>query len=123
MWRVRDEVTISASHQIPMPDGSLEPLHGHNWRIVAEVEARELDARGLVVDFNELRAALGRATDPYDHQHLNDVEPFGRVPTTAECLAQVVYGSLRAALDDGRVRVRAVDVWMTETGVARYEGV
>src|SRR4051812_27370017 len=25
--------TFSAAHQLRLPDGSIEPLHGHNWRV------------------------------------------------------------------------------------------
>ncbi|MCK6530511.1 6-carboxytetrahydropterin synthase [Myxococcota bacterium] len=121
MYRVRDEVMISASHQIPMPDGSLEPMHGHNWRIVVHVEAPELDPCGLVADFNELRAALTRSVDDFDHQHLNEVPPFDGIPSTAENLARVVFERLAKSLDDRRRRVFAVDVWMTDTGCARWE--
>lgn len=103
-----------------MPDGSLEPVHGHNWRIVAHVDARELNAQGLVIDFNDLRAALDRATERYDHRHLNDVEPFGEISSTAENLARVVYDRMAASLDDGRRWVSRVDVWMTDTGCARW---
>lgn len=46
-----------------------EHLHGHNWRVRVEVEG-ELDQRGMVVDFLELKARMGEILRKYDHRVL-----------------------------------------------------
>ena len=35
---------FSAAHQLRLYDGSLEPLHGHNWRVKVTVSAAEVEA-------------------------------------------------------------------------------
>ena len=49
---------FSAAHQLRLYDGSLEPLHGHNWVVRVAVESRKLDAIGVVMDFHELERLL-----------------------------------------------------------------
>ena len=43
MYQIQIEKNFSASHAIALPDGSLEPLHGHNWPVVVTVQSQELD--------------------------------------------------------------------------------
>ena len=46
--------SFSAAHQLRLYDGSLEPLHGHNWQVKVTVVAAKLDSIGVVMDFHEL---------------------------------------------------------------------
>ncbi|HEY4234873.1 MAG TPA: 6-pyruvoyl tetrahydropterin synthase family protein [Lacipirellulaceae bacterium] len=59
---------FSAAHFITFA-GHCERLHGHNYRVAAEV-AGPLDADSLVVDFLALRAMLGEITGELDHRML-----------------------------------------------------
>ena len=120
MFEVREEITVPAAHRLRGSPGEGEQLHGHNWRIVAVVRCQKLDARGMVMDFADLGAALRRVVEPYDHVFLNDVAPYGDVNPTAENVARVVGDALGAAIDDERVRVHRVEVWETATCAAVY---
>lgn len=119
-WTASDEAWIAASHQILEADMQPEPLHGHNWRVRVFVRADRLDERGLVVDFRVLKKELAEVLAPYDHRHLNDLPDFQGVETTAEELARLCFQQLAARLDDGRVELDRVEVWMTDTGCAEY---
>ncbi|MEM1981554.1 MAG: 6-carboxytetrahydropterin synthase [Candidatus Hadarchaeales archaeon] len=46
-----------------------EHLHGHNWKVRVAVEG-EVDQRGMVVDFLELREKMGEILKKYDHRVL-----------------------------------------------------
>jgi 6-pyruvoyltetrahydropterin/6-carboxytetrahydropterin synthase len=120
MFEARQETTVGAAHRLRAAPGEGERLHGHNWRIVAVVRCQELDARGMVIDFADLGAALRRIVEPYEHVLLNDVAPYDKVNPTAENVARVVADALAAALDDTRIRVHAVEVWETDTCGAVY---
>jgi 6-pyruvoyltetrahydropterin/6-carboxytetrahydropterin synthase len=120
MYRVTQEGWISSSHQTVAADGSLEPLHGHNWRIQVSVEAAELDERGMVVDLDVLRRALDEFLDGLDHAHLNDLPAFADQPVSAEVIARHVGKTLGGQLDDGRRRVVEVRVWMTDARNAAW---
>ena len=41
---------FSAAHFLIFPDGTAERLHGHNYRVFAEIDAA-LSRHGLVLDF------------------------------------------------------------------------
>ncbi len=120
MYRVTQEGWISSSHQTVRADGTLEPVHGHNWRIQATAEAAELDDRGMVVDLDELRRALDALLDGLDHVHLNDLPAFADRPVSAEVIAKTVGKALGEQLDDRRRRVVEVRVFMTDARSAAW---
>ncbi len=71
-YRVRiskDYLVFSAAHFITFGKSTCEQLHGHNYRVAAEVQG-PLDTDLLVVDFIWLRDALGRILEELDHHVL-----------------------------------------------------
>ncbi len=62
------EKCFSAVHFI-VEHKKCERLHGHNWCVRVVVEG-ELDERGMVVDFIELRQILEEICMKYDHRVL-----------------------------------------------------
>jgi len=120
MFEVRQETTVAAAHQLRFSGGDGERMHGHNWRIVAVVRCRSLDARGMVMDFNDLGNELRRLVGPYEHVVLNELPPYDDLNPTAENMALVVAEQLGAKLDDGRLRVHRVEVWETDNCAAIY---
>jgi 6-pyruvoyltetrahydropterin/6-carboxytetrahydropterin synthase len=56
---------FSAAHFLIFPDGSAERLHGHNYRVTAEVEAR-LSRFGLVIDFQHIKPLVRELCDGLD---------------------------------------------------------
>ena len=120
MWEISQETVVAAAHQLRLAPGEGERLHGHNWRIKVTVRASRLDARGFVVDFNDLGATLRAQVEPYEHVFLNEIAPFDDVNPTAENIARVVADALAAKLDDDRVKVARVEVWENDTCCATY---
>ena len=66
--------TFCASHQLRLADGTLEPLHGHNWhvRLVVARDDGGLDAIGTVCDFHDVEQWLDAVLSPLQNRHLND---------------------------------------------------
>ena len=60
---------FSAGHFITFGGGTCERLHGHDFRVAAEV-AGPLDEDHCVVDFVLLRDVLGKILDELDHRML-----------------------------------------------------
>jgi 6-pyruvoyltetrahydropterin/6-carboxytetrahydropterin synthase len=111
--------TFAAAHQLRLPDGSIEPLHGHNWRVKVTVSGSKLDALGTVMDFHELERLVDAITGPMNNRHLNDLEPFAReLNPSAENVAFHVARSLRLP---GDVRLERVEVWETDENSAVYK--
>ena len=71
-WKVRvtkDHLVFSAAHFITFNGNICERLHGHNWRVAAEIEG-SLDENYYVFDFIALRDGLQTIVDELDHRVL-----------------------------------------------------
>ncbi len=108
---------FSASHQLRLYDQSLEPLHGHNWRVRVAVAADQLDAIGVVMDFHELERLVDRIIEPMHNRHLNELPGFSRMNPSAENVALAVGQALRLPPN---VRLLSVEVWETSGNSAVY---
>jgi 6-pyruvoyltetrahydropterin/6-carboxytetrahydropterin synthase len=109
------EITVvrefSASHQLRLYDGSLEPLHGHNWRVLVTVAAPRLDRIGVVMDFHELQRMVDEIIRPMHNRHLNDVPTLGVRNPSAENVAAFIAESLRLS---EQVKLVCVEVRETD---------
>lgn len=114
MYVFRAEEEICSSHQ--EADG---PFHGHNFRIVALIEADEVGASGRVLERGELKRTLKAVVTPIDHRHLNDLAPFADRPPTPAVIARWVGAQLTERL--AGVRVRRIEVWTSPTAFAGWE--
>ncbi len=119
-YLLRVETDFAAAHTLRDYPGDCNRMHGHNWKVVAEVEARQLDAVGMGIDFRDLKRALRDIARRLDHRYLNDIPPFDRHNPTAEHLARYFHEALSEALRDRPVRVHAVTLWETERAAVRY---
>jgi 6-pyruvoyltetrahydropterin/6-carboxytetrahydropterin synthase len=108
------EITItrefSAAHAIRLYDGSLEPVHGHNWRISVTVSADKLDSIGVVMDFHELARLVDELIAPMRNRSLNELPMFADVNPTAENVAVYVGRQLKLPRS---VSLNKVEVWET----------
>ena len=95
MFRIRKEFHFSASHRLAhLPAGhQCARLHGHNYIVVGELAAPDLNRDGFVRDYHELAPLKAYVDGTFDHRHLNDVLD---VPSTAENLARHFFDWCRA---------------------------
>jgi 6-pyruvoyltetrahydropterin/6-carboxytetrahydropterin synthase len=69
----KERLVFSSAHFITYAGDVCEPLHGHNYRVYAEVEG-PLDENQYVIDFIALRDALQQIVDGLDHRVLLPTE-------------------------------------------------
>lgn len=90
MFEISVTRTFAAAHAIRLPDGSREPVHGHNWSITVVVAAEQLDEIETVMDFHELERVLEGVIAAWRNRDLDMCVPFagpdGR-NSTAEAVA------------------------------------
>jgi 6-pyruvoyltetrahydropterin/6-carboxytetrahydropterin synthase len=65
----KERLVFNAAHFITYAGDICEPIHGHNFRVYAEVHG-PLDENQYVVDFITLRDALQDIVDKLDHRVL-----------------------------------------------------
>jgi 6-pyruvoyltetrahydropterin/6-carboxytetrahydropterin synthase len=123
MFEVSVEESFAAGHALRGYRGKCENPHGHNYKIRITLAGQQLDGIGLLWDFKDLKRAMNEIIERLDHQYLNDIEPFKQINPSAENLAKYFYDETKLRLDQstqGRVRVKDVRVWETDTTTATY---
>lgn len=109
-YQIRVERSFAATHQLRLPDGSLEPNHGHGWAVAVVVESGVLDAMDCVMDFHVLQKQIDAVTLPWHRRHLNDVPPFkDGVNPSAERVAEMIARGLSIAAPARLVRVEVAE--------------
>lgn len=102
---------FEAAHHLPWHTGKCRGLHGHSYRLDVTVSG-PLDANGVVVDFDDLRATVERTVvGVWDHRDLNEIIPN----PTAELLARRAWELLEAeGLPLSELRLwETPDAWAT----------
>jgi 6-pyruvoyltetrahydropterin/6-carboxytetrahydropterin synthase len=123
MFEVSVEDSFAAGHALRGYRGKCENPHGHNYKVRITLAGDELDSIGLLYDFKDLKQAMNQIIDRLDHQFLNDIEPFRALNPSAENMARYFYREAASHLEQatgGRVKVKQVKIWETDTTTATY---
>ena len=131
MFRVTKEIDFCYGHRLLNYDGKCKHLHGHNGKAVIVLEGAQLDHRGMVVDFSDIKKHVAGWIDAnLDHRMilheadpivpiLRDMgEPMFLVPEnpTAESIAKLIYDFAKSH----RLPVKEVSLWETFNSYATY---
>jgi 6-pyruvoyl-tetrahydropterin synthase len=117
-FEIRIDRYFTASHQLRLPDGTLEARHAHGWAVSVTVGSDTLDAMDCVMDFHKLERQVSVIVGTWDRTHLNEVSPFKEsINPSAERVAEVV--GQRLNLPKG-VRLVKVDVGEATGCTATY---
>lgn len=131
MYRITKKLKFSYCHKLLKHPGKCSRYHGHNADVEIVCESQELDERGMVIDFDEISAAMdGWIDEILDHRMiLSDLdpiipfleqigEPFVRIhgEPTAEAIAKLIYDEAAAK----KLPVKKVTLWETPTSSVTY---
>lgn len=94
MYEVSVEESFCATHCVMFPDRTLEPMHGHDWRITVVWRGRRLDERGLLIDFEQAHKSLRALLDELNYTHLNDHPWLSGSPASSESVARMIFEKL-----------------------------
>lgn len=123
MFEVTVERSFAAGHYLRDYKGKCENPHGHNYKIRVTLAGDRLDHAGLLLDFKDLKDVMKETIERLDHQMMNDIEPFTKLNPSAENIAKYFYDETNHKLKtqtNGRVGVKEVTVWETDTTTATY---
>ena len=131
MYTVTKEIYFCYGHRLLHYHGPCQHLHGHNGKVEVELERDELDQRGMVVDFSEIRNVIKEWIDKtLDHTMLLKKEDplismlkekgerfyvMNENPT-AESIARLIFDYARSK----GLPVTRVTLWETESSFATY---
>ena len=69
MFRVTRQIDFCYGHRLLNYQGKCRHLHGHNGRAVLTLAGTELDERGMLLDFGEMKRIVQRwIDDEWDHR-------------------------------------------------------
>jgi 6-pyruvoyltetrahydropterin/6-carboxytetrahydropterin synthase len=112
-FTVRVEARFEAAHFLREYRGISEPLHGHSYKVEADLAARGggLDGDAIAVDFVSAKRNLEQLARKLDYGCINDIAPFTEINPSAENIAEWFAKELQAAVDDEHAVVTAVTIW------------
>jgi 6-pyruvoyltetrahydropterin/6-carboxytetrahydropterin synthase len=113
------ETNFEAFHSLNLPDGSKEPVHSHNWLVIADVSSKSVNQAGLVMDFNQLKELIDNIVSHFNASSLEKNEYFHQNNSSAEMVAKYIYEKLEPILDD-KIKLESVKVTEQPGCSAKY---
>jgi 6-pyruvoyltetrahydropterin/6-carboxytetrahydropterin synthase len=112
-FTVRVSARFEAAHFLREYRGISEPLHGHSYKVEADLASRAggVDSDAIAVDFVSARQKLEALAKTLDYGCINDVPPFDRINPSAENIAEWFARELGAAVAGEDAIVQAVTIW------------
>jgi 6-pyruvoyltetrahydropterin/6-carboxytetrahydropterin synthase len=132
MFQVTKEINFCYGHRLLNYDGKCRYFHGHNGKIQMQLSAEQLDNKGMVRDFTEIKQIIQTwVDDTLDHRmilHEKDPlrsalekagEPLFFLPTnpTAENIARLIFETAESK----KLPVTEVTLWETPNSFATYK--
>ncbi len=138
MYCLKTSASFDSAHFLSGYHGKCANLHGHHWKIEVTISKGDLQAdgeeRGMVIDFGNLKKAVKKLADNFDHALIFEektlqratveallAEGFRLIPVafrpTAENFARHFY----EILSESGLPVHMVTVYETPDNCASYE--
>jgi len=138
MFILRAEQSFDSAHFLSGYSGKCSNIHGHRWRVVAEIKSDKLidggQQDGMVVDFGDLKKDLKEIVDFHDHALIIQKDTMRK--ETLKCLLEdeytVIQVNFRPTAENFSYyfynlvknkghEVKRVSVYETPTNCAIYE--
>ena len=112
-FTVRVEARFESAHYLREYRGISEPLHGHSYKVEADLAARGggVDGDAIAVDFVSAKRKLEALAKTLDYGCINDIPPFTTINPSAENIAEWFASELQNAVSNEDAVVVAVTVW------------
>jgi 6-pyruvoyltetrahydropterin/6-carboxytetrahydropterin synthase len=112
-FTVRVEARFESAHYLREYRGISEPLHGHSYKVEADLAARGggVDGDAIAVDFVSAKRKLEALAKTLDYGCINDIRPFTTINPSAENIAEWFARELQGAVADENAVVLAVTIW------------
>jgi 6-pyruvoyltetrahydropterin/6-carboxytetrahydropterin synthase len=122
-FTVRVEARFESAHYLREYRGISEPLHGHSYKVEADLAARGggIDRDAIAVDFVSAKRKLEQLAKKLDYGCINDIPPFTEINPSAENIAEWFARELQTAVDDENAVVIAVTIWEGPVNSVTYK--
>jgi len=111
---------FDASHALRDRGGLCEGPHTHRFECEAKLQATEVDAAGMAVDFRRLDAAIDGIVESLAGRALHELPELGGVSPSAENIARHIYVKLAPEVSGLGARLVKVRIWEDADHCAAY---
>ncbi|HLA08863.1 MAG TPA: 6-carboxytetrahydropterin synthase [Anaerolineales bacterium] len=101
--------------------GSENYPNSHHYILELQLEGRELDPHGYLVDIVDVEKHLDEVVGTYKEKMLNDCAEFAGLNPSIEHFARILATSLSGRINAGNISLLRVVLWENESAWAAYE--
>lgn len=121
MYSLAVKRSLIAQHYLFGGDWGLEnERHSHHYQIEVQLQGKELDQHGYLVDIVEVEARLEELLAYYRDKTLNDLPEFRGLNPSIEHFARIFCGQLREKLQFPNLTALQVTIWENEIAWTAY---
>lgn len=122
-YSVRVEARFESAHFLREYRGISEPLHGHSYKVEADLATHGggIDGDAIAVDFVSAKRKLEALAKRLDYGCINDVPPFTEINPSAENIASWFHRELSSAVAEESAVVVAVTIWEGPVNSVTYK--
>ena len=100
--------------------GAENSWHSHHYQVEVQLEGRELDHHGYMVDIVDVERNLDAIVDEYRDKTLNDLPEFTGLNPSIEHFTRIVCTTLVARIKANNLEAVTVKIWENEIAWASY---
>ncbi len=120
MFEVAYETTFCSTHCLTSGGQPIEPLHGHDWQVEVVAAGETLDEKGVVLDFEDLKSAVGDVAARFHYRDMGSHPDFAGKSVSAEEVARHFFQEVRKLLGEAGRHLVRVRVWEAPGCSAAY---
>jgi len=138
MYRIVKEFTFAMGHRLSRHGGACKNIHGHNYTVLVGLKSEQLNDKGMIMDFSDLKHVVKRFLDSMDHalmlskrdekiaEKMKEIIPSSKIlivpyEPTAENMAKDIFQHVGEILKTmWYVDIDYVTVFETDTSSATY---
>jgi 6-pyruvoyltetrahydropterin/6-carboxytetrahydropterin synthase len=94
--------------------------NSHHYILELQLEGRDLDRHGYLVDIVDVEKHLDEIVSYYKEQMLNDKPEFAGLNPSIEHFARILAASLNERIKAGNISALKVVLWENESAWAEY---
>jgi 6-pyruvoyltetrahydropterin/6-carboxytetrahydropterin synthase len=94
--------------------------NSHHYVLELQLDGRDLDQHGYLVDITDVERHLAELTSYYQEQMLNDKPEFEGLNPSLEHFARILATSLNSRIHDENITALKVTLWENPSAAASY---
>lgn len=121
MYTIAVQRDFIAQHYLIGGDwGAENQRHSHHYRLELQLEGRELDRHGYLVDIVNIERILDERVSAYRDCTLNELAEFAGLNPSIEHFARILCQSIAAELQVPNIRALTVRLWENDIAWASF---